>query len=31
MAKNYPKKVENKVVENTEYPGLKKDLGNKLF
>ena len=29
--KNYLKKIKNKVIENTEYPNLKKNLGNKLF
>ena len=31
MAKNYPKKVENKTIKNAEYPNLKKNSGNKLF
>ena len=31
MAKNYPKKIKNKVIKNIKYPGLEKDLGNKLF
>ena len=31
MVRNYLKKIKNKVIENTEYPSLKKNLGNKLF
>ena len=31
MAKNYPKKIKNKVIKNTKYPNLKKSSGNKLF
>ena len=31
MAKNYPKKVENKAVKNIKYPNLKEDSGNRLF
>ena len=31
MAKNYPKKVKNKVIKNIKHPSLKEDLGNRLF
>ena len=31
MAKNYLKKVENKVIENIEYFGLEENSGNRLF
>ena len=31
MAKNYLKKIKNKVIENTKHPNLKENLGNKLF
>ena len=31
MARNYPKKVKNKVVENAEHPNLEEDSGNRLF
>ena len=31
MARNYLKKVKNKIIKNTEYPGLKENSGNKLF
>ena len=31
MAKNYLKKVENKVIKNIEHPGLEENSGNKLF
>ena len=31
MVRNYLKKIENKVVENIEHPGLKENSGNRLF
>ena len=31
MARNYPKKIKNKVIENIKYPGLKENSGNKLL
>ena len=31
MVKNYPKKVENKVIKNIKYSNLEEDSGNKLF
>ena len=31
MARNCPKKVENKVIENIKYPNLKENSGNRLF
>ena len=31
MARNYLKKVKNKVVENAEYLNLKENLENRLF
>ena len=31
MARNYLKKVENKVIKNIKYFGLEENLGNKLF
>ena len=31
MAKNCAKKIENKIIKNTEYPNLEKNSGNKLF
>ena len=31
MTRDCPKKVKNKVIENTKYLDLKENLGNKSF
>ena len=31
MARNYLKKIKNKVIKNIKHPNLEKDSGNGLF
>ena len=31
MARNYPKKVKNKVIKNTKHLNVEENSGNRLF